>query len=140
MARIDFGRDGLYDVPAARTDLVASANRIRLGDLEKTAPNFVLAIGPRLLDSAADSLRPLSFRAAAAEHAYLCVFADPESGVEVPATVADVRSAYRHTVEEAIAEWRQSFASTGAGYEVFTTDVPFGVPLRKAFAARQRLP
>ncbi|MDF2776253.1 MAG: hypothetical protein K0S86_5754 [Geminicoccaceae bacterium] len=68
------------------------------------------------------------------------VFADPESGVEVPATVADVRSAYRHTVEEAIAEWRQSFSSTGAGYEVFTTDVPFGVPLRKAFAARQRLP
>src|SRR5687768_3351952 len=68
------------------------------------------------------------------------VFADPESGVEVPATVADVRSAYRHTVEEAIAEWRQSFSATGAGYEVFTTDVPFGVPLRKAFAARQRLP
>jgi len=27
-----------------------------------------------------------------------------------------------------------------AGYEVFTTDEPFGVPLRKAFAARQRLP
>ena len=68
------------------------------------------------------------------------VFADPESGVEVPATVADVRSAYRHTVDEAIAEWKQAFSSTGAGYEVFTTDVPFGVPLRKAFAARQRLP
>ena len=56
------------------------------------------------------------------------------------ATVADVRSAYRETVEEAIGEWRESLQSTGAGYEVFTTDVPFGVPLRKAFAARQRLP
>ena len=68
------------------------------------------------------------------------VFADPESGLEVSATVADVRSAYRETVEEAIGEWRESLQSTGAGYEVFTTDVPFGVPLRKAFAARQRLP
>ena len=68
------------------------------------------------------------------------VFADPESGLEVSATVADVRSAYRDTVEEAIGEWRDLLQSTGAGYEVFTTDVPFGVPLRKAFAARQRLP
>jgi nucleotide-binding universal stress UspA family protein len=68
------------------------------------------------------------------------VFADPESGLEVTATVADVRAAYRKTVEEAIAEWRETLQSTGAGYEVFTTDEPFGVPLRKAFAARQRLP
>ena len=68
------------------------------------------------------------------------VFADPESGLEVTATVADVRAAYQKTVEEAIAEWRSTLQSTGAGYEVFTTDEPFGVPLRKAFAARQRLP
>ena len=68
------------------------------------------------------------------------VFADPESGLEVTATVSEVRSAYRHTVEEAITEWRETLQSTGAGYEVFTTDVPFGVPLRKAFAARQQLP
>ena len=68
------------------------------------------------------------------------VFRDPESGLEVPATVADVRSAYRATVDETIMELKQAFSSTGAGYEVFTTDVPFGVPLRKAFAARQRLP
>ena len=68
------------------------------------------------------------------------VFADPESGLEVAATVADVRSAYRDTVEETIAEWRETLQSTGAGYEVFTTNVPFGVPLRKAFAARQALP
>jgi uncharacterized protein (DUF58 family) len=68
------------------------------------------------------------------------VFADPETGLEVPATVADVRSAYRETVEEAIAEWRATLGATGAGYEVFTTDVPFGVPLRRAFAARQHLP
>lgn len=68
------------------------------------------------------------------------VFADPESGLEVTATVSEVRAAYRTTVEEMIAEWRSSLQSTGAGYEVFTTDEPFGVPLRKAFAARQHLP
>lgn len=68
------------------------------------------------------------------------IFADPETGLEVPATVADVRSAYRATVEEAIAEWRSSLLATGAGYEVFTTNTPFGVPLRRAFAARQHLP
>ena len=44
------------------------------------------------------------------------------------------------TLDEAIAEWRDTLQSSGAGYEVFTTDEPFGVPLRKAFAARQRLP
>ena len=78
-ARIDFGRDGLFEVPTAKTDLVASANRIRLGELDKTAPNLVLAIGPRLVDSAADTLRPLPFSATATERVYLCVFADPES-------------------------------------------------------------
>jgi uncharacterized protein (DUF58 family) len=68
------------------------------------------------------------------------LFVDPESGLELPATVAEVRDAYRATVEGAQREWRESFASQGASYEVVTTDSPFGVPLRRAFAARQRLP
>jgi len=68
------------------------------------------------------------------------LFVDPESGLELPATVADVRDAYRATVEGALREWRESLASQGASYEVVTTDSPFGVPLRRAFAARQRLP
>jgi uncharacterized protein (DUF58 family) len=68
------------------------------------------------------------------------LFVDPESGVELPATVAEVRDAYRATVEGALREWRESFTSLGASYEVVTTDAPFGVPLRRAFAARQRLP
>lgn len=68
------------------------------------------------------------------------VFHDPESGLEVPASTADVRAAYRATVEAAIAEWRVLFARAGAGYVTVTTDSPFGVPLRKAFAARQELP
>ena len=68
------------------------------------------------------------------------LFVDPESGLELPATVAEVRDAYRATVDDALREWRESFTSLGASYEVVTTDAPFGVPLRRAFAARQRLP
>jgi uncharacterized protein (DUF58 family) len=66
------------------------------------------------------------------------IFVDPESGDEVPATVGDVRAAYRATVLEAIAEWRTALTSVGASYEVVATDSPFGVPLRRAFALRQR--
>jgi uncharacterized protein (DUF58 family) len=68
------------------------------------------------------------------------LFVDPESGLELPATVAEVRDAYRATVDGALREWRESLTSLGASYEVVTTDAPFGVPLRRAFAARQRLP
>jgi uncharacterized protein (DUF58 family) len=67
------------------------------------------------------------------------IFVDPESGEEIPATVADVRTAYRATVAEAIAEWRSALTAVGAAYEVVETDAPFGVPLRRAFALRQRL-
>lgn len=68
------------------------------------------------------------------------VFVDPETDLMVPATVADVRAAYRKTVEEVIGEWRSMFGSLGIGYEVVPTDAPFGVPLRRAFSARQQLP
>jgi uncharacterized protein (DUF58 family) len=68
------------------------------------------------------------------------VFVDSESALEVPATVADVRSAYRATVDEALEEWRLALAGAGASYETIATDAPFGVPLRRAFAVRQRLP
>jgi uncharacterized protein (DUF58 family) len=68
------------------------------------------------------------------------VFVDPETSLEVPATTADVRVAYRTTVNEVIDEWRATFGAAGVAYEVITTDAPFGVPLRRAFAARQQLP
>jgi hypothetical protein len=79
LARIDFGRDGLYHVPVEVTDLIERANRIRLGALEKMAPNFVLDVGPRLADPAPDSLRPFGLRAALERDSFLCVFADPSS-------------------------------------------------------------
>jgi uncharacterized protein (DUF58 family) len=68
------------------------------------------------------------------------LFVDPESGVEVAATVADVRAAYQATVREAMAEWRRSFTAYGASYEPVITDAPFGVALRRAFSARQEAP
>jgi uncharacterized protein (DUF58 family) len=68
------------------------------------------------------------------------VFVDPETALEVPASTSDVRAAYRSTVDHVLAEWRTALAGAGVGYEVITTDAPFGVPLRRAFAARQQLP
>jgi len=68
------------------------------------------------------------------------LFVDPESSLELPTRVPDVRAAYRETVDQVIAEWRRVFGGLGVGYEVVSTDQPFGVPLRRAFAARQELP
>jgi uncharacterized protein (DUF58 family) len=68
------------------------------------------------------------------------VLVDPESGQEVPATMADVRDAYHATVEGAISEWRSVLAGAGAAYETVLTNAPFGVPLRRAFAAREKMP
>jgi len=68
------------------------------------------------------------------------LFIDPESELSVPASIADVRAAYRKTVDEVVDEWRAMLGSLGIGYEVVSTDAPFGVPLRRAFAARQQSP
>jgi uncharacterized protein (DUF58 family) len=68
------------------------------------------------------------------------LFVDPESELQVAASMSDVRAAYRETVGEVIEEWRSMFTSIGASYELIFTDAPFGVPLRRAFAARQELP
>jgi uncharacterized protein (DUF58 family) len=68
------------------------------------------------------------------------VYLDPESGLEVPASFADVRGAYRDTIQRVIADWRSTFGAMGVGYDVVVTDQPFGIPLRRAFAAREALP
>jgi uncharacterized protein (DUF58 family) len=68
------------------------------------------------------------------------IYVDTESPLQVSATASEVRDAYRKTVDHAIQEWRDRLMSLGISYEVVFTDEPFGVPLRKAFAARQRLP
>lgn len=76
-ARIDFGRDGLHEVPPAKTDLLERANHVRLGELDKVAPNFVHAVGPRLVDSRGSRARAYPFEEAFGPRAFLAVFADP---------------------------------------------------------------
>jgi hypothetical protein len=98
VARIDFGRDGLRDVPIAETDLVERADRIRRGELDKAAPNFVLAIGSRLVDSGGPELAPYARDEAAAKSGFLCVFADPSAAnfAEIAAALAPLSE--RHGV------------------------------------------
>ncbi len=67
-------------------------------------------------------------------------YTDPESALAVPAAAEDVRAAYRATVTEVVAEWREALAAMGAAYELVLTDQPYTGPLRRAFDARQRRP
>jgi hypothetical protein len=93
-ARIDFGRDGIFEVPVSKTDLVESANRIRRGEALKKAPNFTLAIGPRLVSSDAPTLVPLLLRKTLDYRGFLTVFADPDSDVfpQIAAELAPLRA------------------------------------------------
>lgn len=68
------------------------------------------------------------------------MFVDTESGEALAATPSEVRDAYAKTVADAMAEWRARLSATGAVYEPILTTEPFGVPLRRAFSRRQRLP
>jgi uncharacterized protein (DUF58 family) len=65
-------------------------------------------------------------------------YTDPETQLDVPAAAADVRAAYRTTVDRVIAEWKDRLGALGAGYELILTDQPYSIPLRLAFGARER--
>ena len=67
-------------------------------------------------------------------------YTDPESELDVPAAAADVRAAYRSTVDHVIAEWKERLGALGAGYELILTDQAYAIPLRLAFSARERRP
>ena len=67
-------------------------------------------------------------------------YTDPETSLAVAAAAVDVRDAYRETVTEVLAEWRDALAAMGAAHELVLTDQPYTVPLRRAFDARQRRP
>jgi hypothetical protein len=77
-ARVDFGRSGRHAVPVEATNLVELANQLRAGEIQKRFPNFMMAIGPRLVSSEAPQLRPLRPRDVVGASGYLCVFADPD--------------------------------------------------------------
>jgi hypothetical protein len=76
-ARIDFARSGVQRVPVAATDLVARANRVRRGEIEKLGPNFTAAIGQRLVSASGEKPRPMSLSEVLDRSGFLCVFADP---------------------------------------------------------------
>jgi hypothetical protein len=79
LTRIDFGRDGLYEIPVGLTDVVERANRVRLGELSKIAPNFLAAVAPRLLDPGGPELEPFDVERAARHAYFLCAFIDPDA-------------------------------------------------------------
>ncbi len=88
MLRVDFGRDGRFEVPVEVTDVVASANQIRLGTVPKTAPNFVLAIGPRLADTSSGAIQPVPFDEVYEPRGFISVFAAPDRLEELAEALA----------------------------------------------------
>jgi uncharacterized protein (DUF58 family) len=66
-------------------------------------------------------------------------FVDPETGEEIPVSVADMRMEYRDAVERALLEWHQFFASQRIDYLVVETDQPMVHGLRAYLRKRERL-
>jgi uncharacterized protein (DUF58 family) len=66
-------------------------------------------------------------------------FVDPETGDELPVSVADMRSEYRAAVERALREWRQALAPHGIEYVLVDTAQPMMHALRAFLRKRERL-
>lgn len=66
-------------------------------------------------------------------------FIDPETGDEVPVSVADLRREYREAVDAALLEWQQFFASRGIDYLLLRTDQPMVHALRAYLRKREKL-
>jgi uncharacterized protein (DUF58 family) len=66
-------------------------------------------------------------------------FVDPETGEEVPVSVADLRTEYRLAVEAALKEWRETLVPQGVDYLVVSTDQPFIHALRAYLHKREKL-
>ncbi|MEJ2678882.1 MAG: DUF58 domain-containing protein [Gemmatimonadota bacterium] len=66
-------------------------------------------------------------------------FMDPETGEELPTSVADLRAEYRTAVAEAVDEWRAALAPEGMDYAVVETDQPMVHALRRYLRKRERL-
>lgn len=66
-------------------------------------------------------------------------FVDPETGEELPVSVADLRNEYRQAVEHALDEWRSTLVAQGIDYTVLETDRPMVHALRAYLHKRERL-
>ena len=76
--RVDFGEGGVLQLPADRTDVLERANLVRLGALDKLAPNAFVTLGGHVLESSSEEARPFEVRRDGTD-SFLCVFADVRS-------------------------------------------------------------
>ncbi|NIR45212.1 MAG: DUF58 domain-containing protein [Gemmatimonadetes bacterium] len=67
------------------------------------------------------------------------LFVDPETGDELPASSAELRTDYREAVASAIDKWRRACGARGMDYHPITTDQPLGLCLGEYLHARARL-
>jgi len=66
-------------------------------------------------------------------------FVDPETGEELPVSVAHLRNEYREAVERAIEEWRRALVPLGIDYTLLEPDQPMVHALRTYLRKRERL-
>lgn len=66
-------------------------------------------------------------------------FIDPETGEEVPVSVAALRAEYRDAVERALREWRDALQPRGIDYVVLDTSQPLVHALRAYLHKREHL-
>ncbi|HEX9108990.1 MAG TPA: DUF58 domain-containing protein, partial [Longimicrobiales bacterium] len=66
-------------------------------------------------------------------------FVDPETGEEIPVSVADLRAEYREAVARALEEWRRTLVPQGVDYIITETDQPMVHALRAYLDKRERL-
>lgn len=67
------------------------------------------------------------------------VFVEPETGEEVPARSAELRSEYREAVQAALDEWHRACGQQGVDYHPVTTDQPLALTLAEYLHTRSRL-
>ncbi|MEO8633928.1 MAG: DUF58 domain-containing protein [Gemmatimonadales bacterium] len=61
-------------------------------------------------------------------------FEDPETGASVTLRPKDWAGAYRETVAGVVSAWRRACRASGMQYHQLTTDMPFGLALRRVLA------
>jgi len=66
-------------------------------------------------------------------------FIDPESGEELPISVADLRTEYRHAVTEALREWHDTLVPQAIDYVIVETHQPMALALRAYLHKREHL-
>jgi hypothetical protein len=66
-------------------------------------------------------------------------FVDPETGEELPVSVADLRREYREAVDHALQEWWTTLVPQGIDYTIVETHLPMAHALRAYLRKRERL-